>query len=70
MVPKFISFNVLSFGSPVIQWLTIKGATTYIDTSDLITWVAYITGIFLGLIWNYTMYSKVIWKKKSSTSGV
>lgn len=64
LISKFISFNVLSFGSPIIQWLTIKGANTFIGVSDMITWTAYITGIFLGLIWNYAMYSLVIWKKK------
>lgn len=64
IIPKFVSFNALSFGSPIIQWITITAATTLISNSDLFTWGSYITGIFLGLIWNYTMYSKVIWKKK------
>lgn len=62
LVPKFVTFNLLSFGSPIIQWITIRTITSLINTSDPVTWFAYILGIGLGLIWNYTMYSKVIWK--------
>lgn len=64
ILPKFISFNILSLGSVFIQWLTVTSFTNFINDSDIITWVAYITGIFLGLIWNYTVYNKIIWKKK------
>ncbi len=67
LLSKFVSFNLLSFGSPLIQGATVKLANTFISTSDSVTWVAYITGIFLGLIWNYTMYSKIIWKHKPAT---
>jgi len=66
LITKFISFNALSFGSPIIQWLTIKAANNFINTTDLVTSIAYITGIFLGLIWNYAMYSKVVWKNKKT----
>lgn len=65
LITKFLSFNFLSFGSPIIQWLTITAVTTLFSDTDFYTWIAYVVGIFLGLIWNYTMYSKVIWKKKS-----
>lgn len=64
LIPKFISFNVLSFGSPIIQWITVKTTNTYISTTDLATWIAYITGIFIGLVVNYLVYSKIIWRKK------
>ena len=65
LIPKFLSFNVLSFGSPIIQWLTVRAATNYIGDQDLVTWAAYISGILIGLVWNYTVYNKIIWKKKS-----
>lgn len=63
LIPKFLSFNVLSFGSPLIQWATVEGTNRFIYSSDLATWIAYIAGIFIGLIFNYLMYSKVIWRK-------
>lgn len=64
LIPKFLSFNVLSFGSPIIQWATITSVVTFISSSDIATWIAYITGIFIGLIFNYAIYNKVIWRKK------
>lgn len=58
---KFLQFNLTSVGAIIIQagtvWLgtAISGLSTYR--------LFYILGVGIGLIWNYTMYSKVIWKK-------
>jgi len=60
-VGKFFQFNMTSVGAILIQagtvWLGtfLFGVTTY-------RWF-YIVGVGIGLVWNYTMYSKVIWKK-------
>lgn len=60
-VAKFFQFNMTSVGAIVIQagmvWLgtALFGFTLY-------RWF-YILGVGIGLVWNYTMYSKVIWKK-------
>lgn len=76
---KFITFNVLSFGSAIIQFISLKigeialGLSRYkspvIDITfvKFISWymVFYVTGVALGLIWNYFIYSRVIWQKKS-----
>lgn len=59
---KFIQFNIFSFGSVVIQAGTIFVGTHFfgIPTYRLF----YIIGVAFGLLWNYTIYSKVIWKKR------
>jgi dolichol-phosphate mannosyltransferase len=59
---KLLQFNTTSLGAIIIQagvvWLgtAIYGRAWY--------HMYYIFGVGLGLIWNYIMYSKVIWKKK------
>ncbi len=77
---KFIQFNVLSFGSVVIQYIFLKageiifGMTRFkmtvvdLPVIRLITWyfIFYCAGVGVGLIWNFVMYSKVIWKKSKS----
>lgn len=58
---KFFQFNLTSVGAIIIQagtvWLgtAIFGLNTYR--------LFYILGVGIGLIWNYTMYSRVIWRK-------
>lgn len=80
---KFVQFNFLSLGSVVIQYTMLKigelifGLARYkgpiIDMPlvKIVSWymIFYLTGVAIGLVWNYIMYSKVIWKKKNQTSG-
>ncbi len=76
---KFIQFNVLSLGSLLIQFTFLKigelifGLAKYkgpiIDGPiiRLLSWymVFYVAGVGVGLIWNFFIYSKVIWKKQA-----
>lgn len=59
---KFIQFNIYSFGSVVIQSGSIFIGTHFFGLPTYR--IFYIIGVLLGLIWNYSIYSKVIWKKK------
>lgn len=75
---KFIQFNVLSLGSVVIQYISLrigesifgleryKTAIVNLPIVSFITWymLFYVMGVGVGLIWNYTIYSRVIWAKK------
>jgi len=61
---KFIPFNLASGGSIVIQWIVLILGTKFLGTSFIVDNLLTITGILIGLIWNYTMYTKLIWKKK------
>lgn len=78
IIKKFIPFNILSFGSAIIQFIFLKagelifGLVRYkgpiIDMQFIrfVSWymIFYVAGVAVGLVWNYIMYSKVIWKKK------
>lgn len=60
---KFLQFNATSSGAIAIQWITITAGTLVVGEA----WyrIFYLFGVGIGLIWNYTMYSRVIWKKSS-----
>lgn len=69
---KFFQFNLSSFGSVFIQYLTMQIAVRTLGiftvfsilgiqiTSDNFYLAA---GVLIGMIWNFTMYSLVIWRK-------
>ncbi|MCL5676054.1 MAG: GtrA family protein, partial [Patescibacteria group bacterium] len=70
---KFLQFNAASFGAVLIQSLTILFGVALIGPTANIFWgslimhlptyrIFYLLGVGLGMIWNYLMYSRVIWK--------
>jgi dolichol-phosphate mannosyltransferase len=59
-IQKFIQFNLASLGAILIQAGSIWIGTHLFN--DQAYRVFYLIGVGLGLMWNYTMYSKVIWK--------
>lgn len=66
---KFFQFNLTSLGSIVIQAIISEIGTRTLGIRYLALGInsddAYLMiGILVGLIWNYTMYKLVIWKKK------
>lgn len=70
---KFVQFNLASAGSVLIQELVVIGGQVTIGLFDLFSigkiavdtgMIFAIMGIFLGMIWNYLAYSRVIWKVK------
>lgn len=60
-IGKFLQFNMTSAGAILIQAGTVWIGTIVFGLSPY-RWF-YILGVGIGLVWNYTMYSKVIWKK-------
>lgn len=61
LIGKFLQFNTTSVGAIVIQAGTIT-IGTYLFGLAIYRWF-YILGVGIGLIWNYLIYSLVIWKK-------
>lgn len=61
MIPKFLQFNATSVGAILIQAGTVWTGTHLFGVS-LYRWF-YVLGVGIGLLWNYTMYKHVIWKK-------
>lgn len=60
---RFVKFNLSSFGSLIIQNLVLLGGVAFFGQSFWIENSLVILGIILGLIWNYLMYTRVVWKK-------
>ena len=63
LLTGFIKFNLASLGSIVIQNLVLLTGVALIGRSFVIENTLVIIGILIGLIWNYLMYTKVVWKK-------
>lgn len=61
-IMKFIQFNTASVGAILIQAGTVFAGTVFFGIHTYR--IFYILGLSIGLIWNYAMYSKVIWKQK------
>jgi dolichol-phosphate mannosyltransferase len=62
MMKKFLQFNLTSVGALIIQASSV-GIGTYVYGLSQYR-IFYILGVAIGLTWNYTMYSRVIWKKR------
>jgi len=60
---KFLQFNTTSFGAIIIQGGSVALGTFFFGVSTYRLF--YMLGVGIGLIWNYWMYSHVIWKKTS-----
>lgn len=61
LIPKFLQFNVTAFGGLAIQSGAVAAGTFAFGVGYRFPF--FILGVGFGLIWNYIMYSKVIWKK-------
>jgi len=61
----YVSLYVVSSSIPIYVGQQIIDYTRSIFGKDIIAInIAFFFGIFLGLIWNFTVYSKIIWRKK------
>lgn len=64
---KFLQFNLTSVGAVLVQGVSVYTGTLLFGLNSYR--IFYIIGIIIGLFWNYTMYSKVIWRKKHLTAS-
>jgi dolichol-phosphate mannosyltransferase len=61
----YATLYILSSSIPIFVGQQIIDFTRNIFGKDLIAInIAFFVGIFIGLIWNYTVYSKIIWRKR------
>jgi dolichol-phosphate mannosyltransferase len=58
----FIKFNVASLGSIIIQNVVLILGIKLLGQTWLIENFLVLLGILIGLIWNYLMYTRVVWK--------
>lgn len=64
LIPKFVQFNLVSLGSVLIQFLVLKIGVIVLGRSFIWENLLVSVGILFGLIWNYFMYTRLIWQKK------
>lgn len=64
LILKFFQFNLVSLGSILIQFLVVKIGVGIFGRSFILENILVAIGILLGLVWNYTMYTRFIWKTK------
>lgn len=62
LVFKFLQFNLVSLGSILIQFVVMKIGVSILGRSLILENILVMVGILIGLIWNYTMYTRLIWK--------
>lgn len=80
MVKKLLQFNLSSLGAILIQYVVIGLGEQFVTPiihpvlplirAETYGYVYYIFAVGLGLIYNYIMYSRVIWRKKPATAAV
>ena len=61
---RFIKFNLSSFGSLIIQNIVLLGGVRLLGQSIKTENILVTIGIIIGAIWNYLMYTRVVWKIK------
>jgi len=66
IVPKFLQFNLSSFGAVLIQLVVVGTGTSITGTATLskLSWLILATAI--GMVVNFIIYSKIIWKEKKA----
>lgn len=61
----YATLYILSSSIPIFVGQQIIDYTRGIFGKDIVAInIAFFIGIFIGLIWNYTVYSKIIWRKR------
>jgi dolichol-phosphate mannosyltransferase len=63
IISKFVQFNVFSLGSFTVQTLLMKFGVQAFGRGFFIENGLMAVGILLGLIINYLVYTKIIWRK-------
>lgn len=64
---RVISFIVYVLSSSFPIWIRsnlVHFATVKFGNTFIISNIAFFIGIIFGLVWNFTVYSKIIWKKR------
>lgn len=64
IVPKFIQFNLSSFGAVIIQFVVVGAGTAFTGESSISRFFWLVIATAIGMVVNYIIYSKIIWKEK------
>ena len=66
IIKSFAVYGVFSY-IPIIfrSWL-VKQAVSWFGNSWSVANASFFVGVVVGLVWNFTVYSRIIWKKEDS----
>jgi len=60
---RLLRFHAVSAGSILIQWLLVRGVEAFAGANHGALWAAYLLGLMLGLVTNYTGYYFWVWNQ-------
>jgi len=63
---KFVLFSIFSCVPITFRSWLISFSAHKISDTFLVVNGAFFVGILIGLIWNFTVYSRIIWKKEKN----
>ena len=61
---KLLQFNLTSLGALAIQWSIVKAGTTAFGVGVKSANIFFLISLFPVLVWNFSFYSRVVWRKK------
>ncbi|HAU99266.1 MAG: Glycosyltransferase [Microgenomates group bacterium GW2011_GWF2_45_18] len=66
LIPKFLQFNLSSFGAVAIQFVIVGFGTSLTgqETLSRMFWLVVATAV--GMVVNYFVYSRIIWREKKT----
>lgn len=64
MALNYFGYSFSSYIPIVFRSYLINHAVTAFGDTFIVSNIAFLIGIMIGLVWNFTVYSKIIWKKK------
>ena len=67
IIPDYVKFYIFSIGALIIQTISISTTKFIFGHSEMVDWGGFVLGVLIGLFVNYTIYNKIIWKKKKSS---
>lgn len=67
LLPKFLQFNISSVGAVIIQFVVVGFGTAVTGQSSLSKMFWLVVATAIGMVVNFTIYSKVIWKDKKQS---
>jgi dolichol-phosphate mannosyltransferase len=65
LLKKYLVYCVSSIVPIFVRSRIIYLATQFFGNTFIISNTAFLVGVVIGLIWNYLVYSKLIWRKKN-----
>lgn len=62
---RLIRFHVVVSGSVLIQWSLVY-VTEHLTNNVYLLHGAFLTGVVVGFLWNYTFYKLLVWRNSAS----